>query len=176
MDGTTEAGEALAVLAALDAAGCRAWVAGGWGVDALGGRQTRPHRDLDLAVETERLGTVLEALAARGYVVETDWLPNRVELHRPGGAGSGGAGSGGGRVDVHPLTFGPDGDAVQAGLDGAVFRYPPDGFVAGVIGGVRVDCLSRELQVASHTGYELRDVDRHDLAVLASLAAGEVSP
>jgi lincosamide nucleotidyltransferase A/C/D/E len=170
MDGTTEADEALAVLEALDAAGCRAWVGGGWGVDALAGRQTRPHRDLDLAVETERLAATLEALAALGYVVETDWLPNRIELHRAGRAGSPG-----GRVDVHPLTFGPDGDAVQAGLDGAVFRYPANGFVTGVIGGVRVDCLSRRLQVAFHAGYELRDVDRHDLGVLASLAPRDVS-
>src|SRR5438477_4113231 len=31
--------------------GCRFWLEGGWGVDALVGRQTRPHRDLDIDVD-----------------------------------------------------------------------------------------------------------------------------
>jgi len=161
---TTEVDEVLTVLAALDTVGCRAWVGGGWGVDALVGRQTRPHRDVDLAVDADRLDVALTAIGAIGYVVETDWLPIRVELHRPGR----------GRVDVHPVTFDADGDGLQAGLDGGVFRYPAAGLVTGRIGGVRVGCLSRQLQVAFHTGYPPREVDRLDLAVLASLdpAAG----
>lgn len=162
MQDETTAAEVLGVLAALAGAGCRAWIGGGWGVDALAGRQTRRHRDLDLAVEAGCLDAALTALAARGYAVETDWLPVRVELHR----------SGHGHVDVHPLTFGEGGDAVQAGLDGTTFRYPAEGFTHGVIGGVRVACLSRDLQVAFHSGYPPRDVDRHDLAVLAELDHG----
>lgn len=43
--------EVIEVLADLREADCRAWVAGGWGVDALVGGQTRPHRDLDLAID-----------------------------------------------------------------------------------------------------------------------------
>jgi lincosamide nucleotidyltransferase A/C/D/E len=42
--------DVTAVLTALDRAHVRHWVAGGWGVAALVGRQTREHRDLDLAV------------------------------------------------------------------------------------------------------------------------------
>jgi lincosamide nucleotidyltransferase A/C/D/E len=34
----------------LDQEGVRAWLDGGWAVDALLGRQTRLHSDLDLAV------------------------------------------------------------------------------------------------------------------------------
>ncbi len=154
---TTEAEEVLAVLAALDAAGCPAWIAGGWGVDALVGRQTRPHRDLDVLVEAARLDAALAVLVARGYVVETDWLPVRIELHRTGH----------GRVDVHPAVFAADGSARQAGLDDTWFDYPADCFVHGVIGGVRVRCLSRERQLSAHEGYEPRDVDHHDLALLA---------
>ena len=40
--------EVLAVLQALNASGCRYWLEGGWGVDALAGRQTRTHRDVDI--------------------------------------------------------------------------------------------------------------------------------
>ena len=162
MDGTTDADEVLAVLAALEAAGCRAWVDGGWGVDALAGRQTRPHRDLDLALDADRLDTALSTLGALGYTVQTDWLPTRVELHRPGR----------GRVDLHPLAFDAGGDGLQTGPDGETYRYPRDGFVAGRIAGAVVGCLSREVQIAFHSGYELRDVDHHDLAVLAGLAEG----
>src|SRR5215218_3443423 len=38
--------EVLTVLEALDTVGCQYWLEGGWGVDALVGQQTRPHRDL----------------------------------------------------------------------------------------------------------------------------------
>jgi len=41
-----EQDEVHAVLDALGTAGIPTWVAGGWGVDALAGRQTRAHRDL----------------------------------------------------------------------------------------------------------------------------------
>ena len=63
--------EVLAVLEDLGSARCRVWVGGGWGVDALVGRQTRAHRDLDLAVDAEDEGRALAALARRGYRVET---------------------------------------------------------------------------------------------------------
>ena len=50
------------VLDRFDRAGLWYCIEGGWGVDALLGRQTRDHRDLDLAVrmeDVERLCTAL---------------------------------------------------------------------------------------------------------------------
>jgi lincosamide nucleotidyltransferase A/C/D/E len=155
----TGAAEVREVLEALRAAGCRTWVAGGWGVDVLLGHQTRAHRDLDLAIESSGLKPGLDALEALGYLVETNWLPVRVELHRQGR----------GRVDLHPVVFDERGDGLQAGFEGSVFHYPKDGLVHGHLDGVEVACLSRELQLEFRRGYELRDVDRHDLALLRSL-------
>jgi len=152
----------LAVLASLEAAGCSVWVGGGWGVDALVGRQTRPHRDLDLAVDARHESAALGALQSRGYRLETDWRPVRVELVAPGR----------GWVDLHPVAFGADGHGRQAGLDGGHFDYPPDGFGEGVIAGQRVRCLSVEQQQRFHDGYHPRDIDRHDLALLRRLQAG----
>jgi lincosamide nucleotidyltransferase A/C/D/E len=59
-------GEVLGVLGDLANAGCAVWV-GGWGVDALVGRQTRLHRDLDLAlVHSHRVrGALLAGSAGR---------------------------------------------------------------------------------------------------------------
>lgn len=44
------------------------WVDGGWGVDALIGRQPRDHSDLDLAVEFAALPAFERALFAQGFV------------------------------------------------------------------------------------------------------------
>src|SRR3954469_14412926 len=104
----------LEVLSALEAAGCRAWVARGWGVDALVGAQTREHRDLDLAFDAAGEPLALQALGALGYVVETDWRPARVELAAPGARW----------VDLHPVRFDADGQGRQADLDGGHFEYP----------------------------------------------------
>lgn len=149
------------MLDALDAVGCRVWVEGGWGVDALAGRQSRPHRDLDLDVDVAQEATAIDALQGLGYRIETDWRPNRVELVAPGR----------GWVDLHPLAFDASGDGVQAGLAGEAYVYPAASFVTGTIGGRTVGCLSAEQQIAWHSGYELRDVDRTDLTLLHHLVA-----
>src|SRR3954465_6298085 len=121
--------EAADALAALDAlAGCRAWVGGGWGVDALVDRATRRHRDLDLALDARDEAAALAALAGLGYAVETDWRPGRGGLAPPGERW----------VDLHPVAFDAAGHGVQAGPDGGRFDYPRDGFTTGTIAGVTV--------------------------------------
>jgi lincosamide nucleotidyltransferase A/C/D/E len=44
-----------------------AWVTGGWGVDALLGEQTRPHKDLDILVLVDDEAHLCELLACDGY-------------------------------------------------------------------------------------------------------------
>lgn len=154
------AAEVHTVLDTLATAGCRAWIGGGWGVDALAGHQTRQHRDLDLAIPADCETAALKALAEIGYQVETDWRPVRVEVAAPRG-----------RVDLHPLTFDAAGDGHQAGLDGQSFLYPKDCFTTGTITDRQVDCLSIDQQLRFHSGYEPRDIDRADLELLHQLAA-----
>ena len=151
--------EVLAVLDALSAAGCRHWLEGGWGVDALIGRQTRPHRDVDVDIDAQCEDAALAALARLGYAVETDWRPNRVELVAPGR----------GRVDLHPLLLADDGSARQAALGGGFHDFPPSYFTVGSLDGVAIPCVSPSAQRAFRSGYEPRDVDVHDLAVLDAL-------
>ena len=154
-------GEVLAVLADLAEAGCAVWVAGGWGVDALVGRQTRLHRDLDLAVDARIETMALRILERRGYRVETDWRPVRVELIAEGR----------GWVDVHPVVFDATGHGRQADVGGGQFDYPPEAFDQGALGGVCVPCLSRDQQLLFHTGYEPRAIDLFDLALLRRLTS-----
>ena len=154
-----EQDEVLATLGALEATGTRLWVAGGWGVDALVGRQTRAHRDLDLLVDAQRLEECLGLLATRGYAVETDWLPVRVEVVAVER----------GWVDVHPVRLADDGSGVQAGLNGTWFDYPADCFTIGSLAGREVPCLTAARQRLLHTGYEPRPQDVHDLGLLTEL-------
>jgi lincosamide nucleotidyltransferase A/C/D/E len=152
----------LEALVALQAMGCRAWVAGGWGVDALVGEQTREHRDLDLVIDADRETDVLATLADMGYSIETDWRPARVELVADEARW----------VDVHPVRFDADGHGRQADLDGGHFTYPAGCFVTGRIGGRAVACLSAEQQLRFRAGYGLRDIDWHDLSLLNGLVHG----
>jgi lincosamide nucleotidyltransferase A/C/D/E len=152
-------GEVLAVLADLTEAGCSVWVVGGWGVDALVGRQTRLHRDLDLALDARNETVALRVLERRGYRIETDWRPVRVEL----------VAEGRGWVDVHPVVFDAAGHGRQADVGGGKFDYPSEAFDQGTLGGVRVPCLSRDQQLTFHSGYAPRAIDLLDLAQLERL-------
>lgn len=143
----------------LDSIGVRYWVAGGWGIAALTGAQTREHRDLDLAISSPDVAACLECLAFLGYRPETDWLPVRIEYAAPGR----------GWVDVHPVAFDESGHGRQQGLDGGHFDYPPEAFTVGGIHGREIPCLSLEQQLSFHSGYEPRLQDLHDLAKLAAL-------
>ena len=152
-----EAAEVLRVLDALDAAGIRSGITGGWGIDALLRRETRPHGDVDLGLATEAVDSAVAALAALGYVVAVDERPARVVLT-----------SDLGKVDLHPIVWQASGAGVQTGLDGENFDYPPGSLDAeGEIGGRTVRCGTPELQVAFHLHYEPRDHDRRDMAALA---------
>ncbi|MGY1618032.1 nucleotidyltransferase domain-containing protein [Geodermatophilus sp. SYSU D00691] len=160
--GGMAAEEVVAVVDALEAAGCRCWLEGGWGVDALAGRRTRAHRDVDLAIDATEEADVLAALHRLGYAVETDQRPTRVELVAPGR----------GWVDLHPVAFDAAGGGVQTGPRGERWVYPASCFTTGRIAGRAVGCISAGQQIAWRAGYRLRAVDHHDLAVLRRLVAG----
>lgn len=104
------------------------------------------------------LAPALAALTDLGYAVATDWLPVRVELT-----------DGHAAVDLHPLHYRPNGSAWQAGLGDTSFDYPADAWTTGVIAGRQVRCLTVATQRLFHAGYQPREIDRHDLAVLDGL-------
>lgn len=147
------------MLDALDHAGVPWWREGGWGVDALVGRQARSHRDVDVDIDAVHEDIALGVLRDLGYEIETDWRPNRVEL----------AAAGRGWVDLHPLLFDPKGDARQPDLDGGFYDFPKSFFVTGQLAGRAVGCFSIDAQRYFHAGYELRPIDLLDLAHLDQL-------
>jgi lincosamide nucleotidyltransferase A/C/D/E len=151
------ADDVLSVLAVFREAGAGVWIGGGWGIDALVGEQTRPHRDLDLMHRRDQEPAVVRALAAAGFAETLDRRPVRFVVTGPTGQ----------ELDLHPLVFAADGSAVQASPDPErPFVYPVGCFVTGTILGTAVPCLSAEQQVYFHQGYEPADHDRHDMAQL----------
>lgn len=151
--------EVLAILDLLDTAAVPVWLDGGWGVDALLGRQTRDHDDLDLVVALDKVGDVLRALAPLGFALVEDRRPTRAVLRTPDA----------GQIDLHPVTFDASGTGWQANAspDGTDCPYPASGFGLGQVLGRTVPCLTADLQLAHHRGYDPRAHDHLDMRALA---------
>jgi 2'-5' RNA ligase len=143
----------LTIIDSLQAGGVRCWISGGWGVDALAGKRTRIHRDLDLIVEEQDKQRAVEVLEQLGYWewyrVDSDVpLYSRIVLHDHELAGR--------AIDLHP--FSPSSMRVE--------------FTTGTIKGREVSCMSLDLQLKTHSNYRKRSRDRADLAVMRRLLEG----
>src|SRR5215472_17684378 len=158
--------EVVRVVDLLEVQGLQVWLDGGWGVDALVGRQTRKHDDLDIAIVLAEADAVIAVLAGLGYQVHADEMPTRLDLRDAQDH----------RVDLHPLTFDQAGNGLQQLQDGRYGTYTAEGLSGrGRVGRRPVRCLSRELQLRFHTGYERDDNDRHDIELLRQLTDDAVS-
>lgn len=152
-----DATDVLDVLDLLHDHGISAWVDGGWGVDVLVGRQTRPHKDLDLVVPAERADDIKRLMQTAGFSVVADDLPTRFTMSDEASHA----------VDFHPVTFDDHGNGVQQLRDGTTFTFPAAGFAGrGLISGQPVPCLTAGIQVLCHIGYEPDADDWHDMTLL----------
>lgn len=151
--------DVLAVLDLADGLGLTMFVSGGWAVDALVGRQTRDHHDLDVSLPAADAERLEMALARRGFELIVDWSPGRRAWRHDDGR----------EVDVHPLEADPDGTYRLLTKDGHEYVLPPGSYVTGTIGDRAVNCLSAEKQLEYHGGYEPSDDDVHDVALLRGL-------
>ena len=157
-DGGMHADEVIAVVDWLEQHGAVHVITGGWAVDALVGRATRRHRDLDVIVEAGACDQLSQWLRGRGYQVVVDWLPIRVEL-RKGGLG----------VDLHPMDVDERGDGLQAGFGSQVFAHRAADRTLGSISGRSVVVATASRLMELHEGYDPRPEDLHDMALLRRL-------
>ena len=153
---------AVVILDLLERADVPTWVAGGWGVDALVGQESRPHADLDLLIPEPTSSRARQSLAAAGFVDSLDELPTRFEMaHQKWGV-----------VDLHPIHDDTNGNPWLPLPNGASWVYTSgalDGH--GQIESRRCRCLSAHEQLRLHDGYELREIDHADIRLLRSLPA-----
>jgi lincosamide nucleotidyltransferase A/C/D/E len=147
----------LEVVDRLERDGIDVWLDGGWGVDALLERETREHDDLDVVAELRHSGRIIELLGALGYELVDGAPPVSFVLVDTIGR----------QVDVHPLTFAADGDGIYRMRDGGTWVYPAECFAGtGSVAGRAVRCLTPEVQVLVHAGYELTEKDYRELYLL----------
>ena len=149
----------------LDGHGIEVWLVGGWGVDALLGRQTRDHHDLDVLVEVTELERFRQRLDELGlefrYVwdEETWWLddgqPTAFVCGHPDGR----------ELDVHVVRRDANGEvATLWTVPYAVTAEALGGH--GVVAGQRVRCITADMQRRAHTGYELPPHHAADMELL----------
>jgi lincosamide nucleotidyltransferase A/C/D/E len=131
------------------------YIDGGWGVDALLGRQTRPHEDVDIAVQHTDVPALRRLLEAQGYrelrsVYAKDF--NFVLSDTQGR-----------KIDVHSYIFDQQGNHVYG------VAYPIDSLTGtGMIDGYIVKCISAEWAVKFHSQYEPDETDFQDVQALCA--------
>jgi len=153
-----EAAEVLDLYNALGSLGVEIWIDGGWGVDALLGKQTRLHRDLDIAIQHKDVAKLLELLEARGY------HEIKLEIRRPHNFVL--ADSQGHEIDVHVIILDEQGNGIYGPVQNGEM-YPADALAGiGSIAGQTVRCISPEWTIKFHSGYELKEKDYKDVSAL----------
>ena len=138
--------------------GVELWLDGGWAVDAWLGRQTRPHADVDIVIESKDLRTLVDALRERGYddVPRDDTRAWNFVLGDAAGH----------QVDFHVIDVAEDGTGTY-GPPPPEFTFPADSLTAvAELCGRTVRAIPPHRLVEFHTGYEPDDDDRADVLAL----------
>lgn len=138
------------------------WIDGGWGVDALVGRQTREHNDIDIFVEKAHAEPFTQMLISNGYCevameyTSTDHTAWQDSTKRT--------------IDLHLFEF--VNSEQLSFLDNV---YPAEILSGkGVIDGIEVKCLTPEAQVMYHQGYQQKEKDVQDVMLLCKTFGIEI--
>lgn len=126
---------------------------GGWGVDALLGKQTRPHNNLDIAIPHKDVPKLRRILSEKGFseVFRNDSRDCNFVLQDRNGN----------ELDVHSYTFDEHGNNIYG------VPYLPEHLTGkGEIDGIQVKCIPPDWMIKFHTGYELDEDDFHDVKKL----------
>lgn len=147
------------LMGALLAHGVDVCVGGGWAVDALLGEQTREHADLDVWVDAIDFEGLLAAFVTQGVDRIHPWPGDRpwnFVLHDGRSR----------RVDLHVYESLGDGRLHYGSAKEPFMFTEQDLSGDGEISGISVRCEHPEFALRNHSGYELREIDRHDIAAL----------
>lgn len=134
------------------------WIDGGWGVDALLGKQTRPHEDVDIVIQQKDVPKLRNLLTTQGYkdVARDDTRAWNFVLGDDEGH----------LVDVHAIAFDEKGNGLYGHIKKGVMYPAPSLTGNGMINNQPVRCISAEFMVTFHSGYELDENDRKDVTAL----------
>jgi lincosamide nucleotidyltransferase A/C/D/E len=152
------AGALIELLAWIEAAGIDVWLDGGWGIDALLEKQSRPHKDVDLIVAQNDVEALTRLLNEHGYRVKAGGRPQNFVLVDDAKR----------EVDVHVVEFDAQGNGNYQMESGDLWVFPAKGFAGrGRVEALEVRCLSPEVAVACHaSGYAPQEKDFADMELL----------
>ncbi len=154
----------------LQANGIPVWLSGGWGIDALLGEQTRPHKDLDVIMLLDDVVRLRELLAREGYGLKELWSENRMAVDAQGVETATAfvlRDAEGREMDIHAMRLDELGNGIPAWAEAEDFIFTKQDLAGlGKVAGFSVQCLSPESQMACHTGYILPDKHMRDLELL----------
>ena len=148
-----------ALLTALERFGVGVCVGGGWAVDALVGEQTRKHADLDVWVDAADFEGFLGAVVDQGVDRIHPWPGDRpwnFVLHDGHSR----------RLDLHVYETLSQGRLHYGGVSAPFYFADQDLSGEGRIAGLPVRCERPEFALRNRTGYEPREIDRHDVGLL----------
>ena len=159
-EGEMTAPDVLRLYEELEGRGIPIWIDGGWCVDALLGRQTRAHPDLDIAVERRFAEQLEQLLLSWGY-------QRRNADHAS--AWNYSMGQQGRVVDVHVFEFDENGKNIYG------VQYPFGSLNGeGVILQAKVRCVGPEWMFKFKTAYTPREKDLQDVQALAAKYGFEI--
>lgn len=150
--------------------GIQIWLTGGWGIDALLEEQTRPHKDLDAIILLDDIVRVRELLRRDGYGLKEFWSEN-LWVSDAQGIETATAfvlqDAEGREFDAHAMRLDDRGNGIPAWevVEGFIFKQQ-DLAGEGMIAGFAVQCITPEMQVVCHKGYEFPDKQLRDLELL----------
>jgi len=152
------AADVIKIYTDLENLGITIWIDGGWGVDALLGEQTRPHKDLDIAIQQRDVPQLRALLEVRSY------KETKLQDAQPWNSVLGD--EGGREIDVHVIVLDSHGDGVYGPVENGQV-YPSASLTgSGAIQGRTVKCISAEWSVKFHSGYQLKEKDFVDVSAL----------
>jgi lincosamide nucleotidyltransferase A/C/D/E len=162
--------DAINIYKRLSTHGIQVWVTGGWGIDALLGEQTRPHKDLDVIMLLDDVVRLRALLDGEGYGLKELWSENRWAIDAKGIKTATAFvlwDAEGRELDVHAMHFDELGNGIPnwEKIEGFIFT-PQDLAGVGMIDRLAVQCMSPENQMFCHTGYVLPDYQWRDLELL----------
>lgn len=166
--------DAVALCELLNGYGVHYWVMGGWGVDALLSRETRPHKDLDILASLADLPRLRTLFDDRGFAIERVWEESLWLGDEPDRWPSAFvvADAEARALDVHIIELQSDGAIIQHYNNHWPLPHSITGLIArGVIAGEPITCVSTATQIAMHSGYALPEAHLRDLALLRAMRA-----
>ena len=130
------------------------WIDGGWGVDALLGRQIREHQDLDIAVHHKDNASLRLLLERNGYKEEERFDSSEFMYVMKNSMGL--------EIDIHVFEYDDNGKNIYG------IEYPFGSLTGkGVVDGQEVNCIAPEWMFKFKTSYEPKEKDIQDVQALS---------